>query len=274
MKTLAKAKNRKGERGSILAMSALGMLTVILAAGLGVDISHFYLAKAELQNAADASALAAASALNSKPSGIIEGTNRALKEMNHYEFNNSGIQFTADNITWAVNLNGTYMPLAQAATEAQAPTIRFVKVTTPDSPVGVSLSAAVLGNSRNLKAEATAGLSVPLNVFCNFIPLSVLIDDDTTLLKKGETYIIRADTGGSPSPGNYQILSVAGPGGVDVEYGIGAGVDACAKDRRNLHRRHQARFDGRQSAQGNQCSFRRLLRQSARSTSASSRYQH
>ena len=92
-----------------------------------------------------------------------------------------------------------------------------MKVTTPESAVGVSLSAAVLGNSRNLSAEATAGLSVPLNVFCNFIPLSVLIDNDDTKLVKGETYVIRAGTGGSPSPGNYQILAVAGPGGVDVE---------------------------------------------------------
>jgi Flp pilus assembly protein TadG len=229
MKRLAPKRNRKGERGSILALSAFGMLAVILAAGLGVDISHFYLAKAELQNAADASALAAASAINSKPSGIIEGANRAVKEMNHYEFNNSGIPFTVDNIKWAVNLNGTYMSTADAATPTQAPTIRFVKVTTPDSPVGVSLSAAVLGNSRNLNAEAVAGLSVPLNVFCNFIPLSVLIADDETQLVKGQTYVIRADTGGSPSPGNYQILSIAGPGGVDVEFGIGAGVDACAK---------------------------------------------
>ena len=72
MNRLAQRKSRKGERGSILAMSAMGMLTVVLAAGLGVDISHFYLVKAELQNAADASALAAASAINSNPSGIIE----------------------------------------------------------------------------------------------------------------------------------------------------------------------------------------------------------
>ena len=49
-------RERKGERGSILAMSALGMLSLLLAVGLGVDISHFYLVKSELQNAADASA--------------------------------------------------------------------------------------------------------------------------------------------------------------------------------------------------------------------------
>ncbi|HLN98259.1 MAG TPA: Tad domain-containing protein [Pyrinomonadaceae bacterium] len=229
MNRLMQHENRKGERGSILAMSALGMLAVLLAVGLGVDISHLYLAKTELQNAADASALAAASAINSNPSGIVEGTTRAVTAMNSYEFNNTNITFQRSNVLWAVNLDGPYMSEADAATTGQAPTIRFVKVTTPESPVGVSFAAMVLGSSRNLSATATAGLSVPLNVFCNFIPLSVLIDDDTTKLVPGTTYTIRADTSGSPSPGNYQILAVAGPGGVDVGFGIGAGVDACAK---------------------------------------------
>lgn len=222
-------RNRKGERGSILAMSALGMLSVLLAVGLGVDISHFYLVKNELQNAADASALAAASAINSNPSGVIEGTTRAVKAMNNSEFNNNNVAFTRSNVLWAVNLNGPYMSEAEASTPAQAPTIRFAKVTTPDTPVGVSFAAMVLGSSKTLTATATAGLSVPLNVNCNFIPLSVLIDDDTSLLVPGQTYTIRASTGGSPSPGNYQILAVAGRGGVDVEFGIGAGVDACGK---------------------------------------------
>src|SRR5918993_958124 len=206
-------RDRKGERGSILALSALGMLSLLLAVGLGVDISHFYLVKSELQNAADASALAAASAINSKPAGIIEGTSRAVKEMNQYDFNNKGVAFTRGDVTWAVNLDGPYMSEEQASTPTQAPTIRFAKVTTPDSPVGVSFAAIVLGNNKNLSATATAGLSVPLNVICNFLPLSVLISDDATELVKGRTYTFRADSGGSTSPGNYQILAVAGRGG-------------------------------------------------------------
>jgi len=229
MKKLSVTRDRKGERGSILALSALGMLSVLLAVGLGVDISHFYLAKTELQNAADASALAAASAINSNPSGVVEGTTRAVTAMNSYEFNNTNITFPRSNVLWAVNLGGPYMSEADASTAAVAPNIRFVKVTTPDSPVGVSFAAMVLGSSKNLSASATAGLSVPLNTFCNFIPLSVLIDNDTTKLIPGTVYTIRANTGGSPSPGNYQILAVAGRGGVDVGFGIGAGVDACAK---------------------------------------------
>ena len=83
------------------------------------------------------------------------------------------------------------------------------------------------GAPRNIGATATPGLSVPLNVFCNFIPLTV-IDYDIAMVP-GQVYTVRAGSGGSPSPGNYQILAIAGPGGVDVEYGIGSGVDACAE---------------------------------------------
>lgn len=222
-------RDRRGERGSILAMSAVGMLTMLLAVGLGVDISHFYVVKGELQNAADAAALAAASAINSNPSGVVEGTSRAVKAMNNSGFNNNNITFQRSNVEWAVNLNGPYMSEAAASTVAQAPTIRFARVTTPATPVGVSFAPMVLGGSKSLSASATAGLSIPLNVFCNFIPLSVLIDDDTSKLVPGQVYTIRANTGGSPSPGNYQILAVAGRGGVDVEFGIGAGVDACGE---------------------------------------------
>ena len=67
---LVNSKEQKNERGSILATSALGMLSILLAVGLGVDISRFYLTKNELQNAADSSALAAVSALNASPAGI------------------------------------------------------------------------------------------------------------------------------------------------------------------------------------------------------------
>jgi len=228
MNRLARKQNKR-ERGSVMALSAIGMLAVLLAVGLGVDISHFYLAKTELQNAADASALAAASAINSNPSGIVEGTTRAVTAMNSYEFNNTNITFARSNVTWAVNLEGPYMSEADASAPGQAPTIRFVKVVTPDSPVGVSFASVVLGSSKNISANATAGLSVPLNTFCNFIPLSVLIENDLTLLVPGRVYTIRAPTGGGPSPGNYQILAIAGRGGVDVEYGIGAGVDACGR---------------------------------------------
>jgi hypothetical protein len=145
--------------------------------------------------------------------------------MNKYDFNNTGVTFPRTNVLFAVNLEGAYME--EGAAQTVADDIRFVKVTTPESAVGVSFAVSVLGSSRNLTATATAGLSVPLNKFCNFLPVSVI--DYGTPIAPGNTYMFRASSGGgSISPGNYQILAVAGAGGKDVRIGLAAGVDRCA----------------------------------------------
>ena len=57
LKRHSRASRRKGERGNVLAYTVLSALFLFLAVGLGVDLSHFYLAKTEMQNAADAAAL-------------------------------------------------------------------------------------------------------------------------------------------------------------------------------------------------------------------------
>ena len=201
------------------------MLSILLAVGLGVDISRFYLTKTELQNAVDASALAAVSALNGNAGGVTEAANRAVKNMNKYSFNKTGVAFPRANVLFAVNLNGPYM--SEGAAKASPTNIRFVQVTTPPSAVNVSFAIPVLGKSKNLTATATAGFSVPLNVFCNWIPLSV-IDYDIPMVP-GQTYTMRSGPGGHVSPGNYQILAVAGSGGKDVREGLGKGVDLCAE---------------------------------------------
>lgn len=225
-------RDRRGERGSILALSALGMLSVLLAVGLGVDISRFYLAKAELQNAADASALAGASALNSLPNGITAAVDRATNRMsdsfvNNYEFNNKTVEIDEIKVTFAATLNGQYMSESDAKGEAVARTIRFVKVSTQPEAIGVSFAAMVLGNTVDLSAEAVAGASIAPNVFCNWIPLTLISADETTTFIEGQTYTIRSAPGEGPSPGNYQILAVDGRGGEDVETGTGGGVHLC-----------------------------------------------
>jgi Flp pilus assembly protein TadG len=222
--TFKRAGKNKRERGSVLATSAIGMLSILLAVGLGVDISRFYLTKTELQNAADAAALAAVSALNTAPLGITKAVDRAVAAMNNYDFNKTNVTFPRANVLFAVNLDGPYM--SEASAQGQAAKIRFVRVTTPDSPVGVSFAASVLGKSKNLSATATAGLSVPLNMFCNFLPVSVI--DYGTPITPGSTYTFRASSGTMVSPGNYQILAVSGEGGQDVRVGLAAGVDRCA----------------------------------------------
>src|SRR5258708_1447608 len=95
---------RKGERGAVLALSAIAMLSLLLATGLAVDISHFYTIKAEMQNAADAAAVAAASRLNSTSGGIRAAILEATKALNKYDFNNNTVAVGTLDVTFAQNL--------------------------------------------------------------------------------------------------------------------------------------------------------------------------
>ncbi|HEY0101483.1 MAG TPA: pilus assembly protein TadG-related protein [Pyrinomonadaceae bacterium] len=217
-------RERRGERGSVLAISTFGMLAFLLATGLCIDISHFYLVRGELQNAADAAALAGASALNSDDGGITTAANYAVQSLNSYEFNKKGVTIPRENVLFAKNLNGPYV--SEATAKGQAKDIRFVKVMIPPAAVATSFAAPVLGASRNVAADATGGMSVSLNRFCDYIPVTA-IDADDVYFVKGQTYTIRRPPGGAVSPGNYQILAIDGPGASDDRIGLGKGVRNC-----------------------------------------------
>ena len=224
-RSVEQAGARQNERGSILATSAIGMLAILLAVGLGVDISRFYLVKTELQNGADAAALAAVSALNGGSTGIDAAVNEAtVKTVNNYNFNKTGVSFPRSNVLFAVNLNGPYMSEGSATA---APTdIRFVQVTTPDSAVPVSFAAVVLGSSKNLSATATAGYSVPLNVVCPWLPAFVM-DFPGNPISPGNTYTFRLAPGEFASPGNYQLLAPIDAGANGDRNGMATGVNWC-----------------------------------------------
>ncbi|MCA1613099.1 MAG: pilus assembly protein TadG-related protein [Acidobacteria bacterium] len=222
--SVSRQSRRKGERGSVLAVSAIGMMAFLLATGLTIDISHFYLVRTELQNAADAAALAGASALNGDDGGVTKAVAFARQELNKYGFNKQALQIKSENVLFSRNLNGSYV--GEAAAKLDAKNIRFVKVSIPPKAVTTTFAAPVLGPSRNIAAEATAGMSVPLNNFCDYIPVTA-IDADAVLFVPGNTYTIRRPPGGAVSPGNYQILAIDGSGASDDRIGLGKGVRNC-----------------------------------------------
>lgn len=171
--------HRKNERGSVLAYTVVAVLFLFLAVGLGADLSHLYLVKTELQNAADSAALAGASALLlPEEERIPKAMERALDTLNKnkYNFNNQDYGDVipkaeqGDLVSFAVNLDGPYVKAASANPQ----NIRFVKVDTPTVGVNVFFSIPILGVSRDMTATATAGLSQPINVICNFLPIAVI----------------------------------------------------------------------------------------------------
>lgn len=234
------------ERGSILALSALSMVSVLLAVGLSVDIGHFYLVAAELQNAADAAALSGASALNSGATGIHLAVDRAVAAMNKYEFNKTGVTINRSDVRFAVNLShfdvGLHFSEDFASISWLAPYMRFVRVQIPPKSVNVFFSTSVLGSTVNMTKQAVAGASISLNYFCNIAPLSVVQDDvdnvplypepgcpNQTVFTPGCRYIVRLQGGNHVVAGNYLILDLSGGGGGanEVREDLARGTNSC-----------------------------------------------
>jgi Flp pilus assembly protein TadG len=179
---------RRDEDGSIILMTAVMMLGLFLSVGLALDISRIYAVRSDLQNAADAAALAAARELNSGSTGINDAVTRANAIANSYGTSHNPV--TVANIEFSVNLNGTYV---NQATAAGAPdNIRFVRVTTSAVNVGILFAVRALGTTKAVTGTATAGMSVGLNGICDYYPVAVA--KDPALLpkfQKNVTYVLK-----------------------------------------------------------------------------------
>jgi hypothetical protein len=217
---------KRGERGSVLAISTLGMLALLLATGMCVDVSHLYLVKNELQNAADSAALAAAASLNSDDGGITKATDVAVSALNNYEFNKKGATVTRTDVRFAVNLGDfdAGIDYNETGAKAVASKIRFVKITVPAKPVNIFFASVVLGGSHNIGAEAIGGMSVAPNYFEHILPVTVITSNDGQDILPGNMYTIRRAPGNAVTPGNYQILAIDGSGASDDRTGLANGV--------------------------------------------------
>ena len=244
-------RNRTGERGSVLALTAITMLALVLALALCIDISHFYSVQTEMQNGADASALAGASALDGSTGGITLARQVAVAAMNNYEFNHNSINFSETNLYFATNLadlqsflyaNSTCADIEASTTPANveragetklvAKDIAFVGVCMP-APANTSLVFAHVAGitSPLIRGRAIAGKSPPLTGICdNLAPLSLLEDpavDNATEFAVGSVQILKQAGGSSVSPGNYQLLEICGPGGANVEDALQGNCAGC-----------------------------------------------
>ncbi len=156
----------KGESGTIIVFVALSLVILIGMIGLAVDLGHAYINKSQLQNIADACALAGASALNGMSTGIAEAQLRATDSgsplRNKFEFNSADLTIDGTWVSYSDSLDGTYV---DAATAQGVPTgIRFVKVRIPATqPSAVFFGKILPGvpSILNLGAEAVAGRDKP-----------------------------------------------------------------------------------------------------------------
>jgi Flp pilus assembly protein TadG len=242
---------RKKERGAVLALTAVCMLALVLALALCLDISHFYSVQTEMQNAADASALAGASALDSTAGGIVLARQVAVAAMNKYEFNRKSINFTESNLYFATNFsdlqtfiysNSTCADIAATTTPANveragetklpAKDVAFVGLCMPAPANTSSVFAHVAGIPNVLiRGRAIAGNSPPLTGVCDSLAPMALLDDTTmpnsTEFPPNSVMTLRNAPGAAYSPGNYGLTETCGSGGANVRDALLGNCAGC-----------------------------------------------
>jgi Flp pilus assembly protein TadG len=176
----------KGQRGNVMIMTAIFAVGLLLAVGLCIDGSRIYMTRAELQNAADAAALAAARELNSGTSGldnaVIEAQAAAL-QANKYSLNRAGATapaVTISSVEFAADLNGPWYAGAGGVPAGSEASIKYVRVTTLTTNTTILFAISALGNSHDESRTAVAGMSAPINSICDFFPIAVAYQPDPT----------------------------------------------------------------------------------------------
>ncbi|NMG56793.1 pilus assembly protein TadG-related protein [Aromatoleum aromaticum] len=116
---------KRKQRGVVAIITALSLVALVGFAGLALDLSHLYVNKTELQNAADACALAASRELTCDPSAgtcsasyldnaVAAGT--AVAARNSHDFQDTAISIAPGDIQFYTALapNAAYQPSGSA----------------------------------------------------------------------------------------------------------------------------------------------------------------
>src|SRR5262249_14693771 len=195
--------DRKGESGNVMIMTAILAVGLVLAVGLCIDGARVYMTRAELQNAADAAALAAARELDGGTGGLTDAVTQAQAaalEANKYGLNRTGGNapaVTISTVEFAADLNGPWYMGAGGVPAGSENTINFVRVTTQTANTPLLFAVRTRENNHAESRQAVAGKSAPINTICDFFPIAVALDP---AVEAGD------DTDGYPFPNTAMSL--------------------------------------------------------------------
>jgi Flp pilus assembly protein TadG len=182
-----------GERGVVIITLALFMLLMLGFVALGVDIAKLMATRSQLQNAADAAALAGASAIDPTTGVIVRETAVARAQQ-------TGILNSA--------FVGVPQPVSVDAADVVT-TSSTCKVTArrEGQNAVITYFARVLGiSSLGLNATATARVDTVRSVLCGIAPLAAVPPEGSTF-KTGESYALKLPAGAGGG-GQYHALDL------------------------------------------------------------------
>lgn len=215
MKMLDRNKHRQS--GTVAIMVALTICILIGMLGIVLDLAHLDIRKTELQNAADAAALAGVRQLNGKDTGVLAAVTaaRAMAEANASDFGKTPVVIKDGAVTFSSTPDGPWLDAATA--QAVAATIGFVKVDTrgiaqETRPTWfVPLLAIFNPASAPALASTTAnGVAVAGGAMCEGVPL--FICPPAGGFVPGHAYFFADKPGSTVGSGNIGYFDPVVPG--------------------------------------------------------------
>lgn len=222
------------QRGAVAVLVALLLVALIGAAGIVLDLGRLFVARAELQNAADACALAAARELGTPSTLAIltraENAGITVGNLHRADFQDDPVEFVADeDVTFSATLDGSYVRKSAAPAD-----VRYVRCTRA-VPGFLPWFMHVLGAGSNAVGATAVAWAQPGNPTCP-IPLAMCskvatpdtcatgAPDALTGLCIGKWYGGRFGAGGGIN-GNFNWVDFSGGGGGSQE--VQEGLEGC-----------------------------------------------
>jgi len=233
---------RERQRGAALILIVVGMVALLLMAGLALDGGHVFLNKTRLQNTVDAAALSAAKTIDETNGNTAEATAAALVAFgsNAAAAGNAELSRAygggAGDLTVTVEYSTTLRPFAPGA-----PNGPYVRVIARGFTMPAWLVTLAGINEKTVAATAVAGPSPTLNQqVCNLAPMMVCGDPSRNPAEDPENFwgyelgapdvLKTAASGhweGTPGPGNFQLIRLGGSGAAVVRENLAGGYPGC-----------------------------------------------
>jgi Flp pilus assembly protein TadG len=204
---------RGAQRGQIAILTALSLLVLIGMGGLAIDVGRLMIVKTELQNAADACALAAARELDGQADALTRAENAGVTvgARNSVNLQASAVPIVPASVTFSASLHTGYLTNAGGAAAATA---KYAMCTLGRDSLSTFIMGAVGVGNQQVFARAVATVA-PSQTNCA-IPLGLCGAPGVTTAPYGLTagqWSSGRYKAGSGATGNYDWIDFTPPGG-------------------------------------------------------------
>jgi hypothetical protein len=189
------------QRGAVSIMVAFMLVVMIGLLGLVSDLGNLYVRKTELQNAADAAALAGARQINSEPGGLDAAASGAIQLAlaNASDFGKTPVSINESHIRFGPTPDGPWSDLATA--KANAAAMSFIRVDTSGIAQGSRPTWFMSALSEASASTTASGVAVAGATVCEGLPIFICAPASGGFVP-GQTYFFGETPGYPVGPGN------------------------------------------------------------------------